>query len=588
MGHNFDNRAATPFAFSFFQQFFNFVVPLNFRWIALHGSPFLLAIMISLYPSEGAIQSQASSLPVKTHIGGYPGAPLEEASTDFGSGFSFYTAIWPLLKNYPGRDFQSGLFGTWMGPQYDTPESIKEIPGEPKHYSDIEGGVGWSRGQRFLTETPKFNMGGVSMHFFEVCNGPGAGGMPGDWSISKGKYGAAQLSPWVLWPPDGLNLKEGTCGELLGYGYLKLPLTLPKGKTAGANVPTGNNCWTLFLNSGNFKGPVAFFLPYFWSKPTVTHPEYSGTFLDSLPARSYKIGLSIESQNIAAYLSKDKTSQLYVRVDPPLFPGNLESTSPLLNRMAAYNDSALWDDMNTWLNGGKPCSGEINLKGCCFRKFTGRGTLGWWIFPGTRDKVPIDQNFVSPKVVDDFTFCFQWHNALNLLKGVDQVKGALISIPEYYRLEKQENGHNKWVAINPSEVPKETGLASVKFPQGIRPPDVEPYLTPDDPKSCWKNPGPVAGPFKVKLGDGSQLTYYWYRFADQPSLLNADMTNTEREMLQKRVELLHRNWTKDRDYLPPPTAGKLADLDPGLIVSPPKGFEFGYVPIVTKQEQAKN
>ena len=32
-----------------------------------------------------------------------------------------------------------------------------------------------------------------------------------------------------------------------------------------------------------------------------------------------------------------------------------------------------------------------------------------------------------------------------------------------------------------------------------------------------------------------------------------------------------------------PTVGKLADLDPALIVTPPKGLEVGYVPIVTRQ-----
>jgi hypothetical protein len=79
------------------------------------------------------------------------------------------------------------------------------------------------------------------------------------------------------------------------------------------------------------------------------------------------------------------------------------------------------------------------------------------------------------------------------------------------------------------------------------------------------------------------VTYYWYRFADQPALLNADMTDAERESLQKRVELLHRSWKKDQSYLPPPTVGTLADLDPALIVTPPAGFEFGYVPIVTRQ-----
>ena len=49
----------------------------------------------------------------------------------------------------------------------------------------------------------------------------------------------AQLSPWLLFPIDGLNLKQGTCGELFGYGYLPLPLTAAKPTTAGKNIPTG-------------------------------------------------------------------------------------------------------------------------------------------------------------------------------------------------------------------------------------------------------------------------------------------------------------------------------------------------------------
>ena len=53
--------------------------------------------------------------------------------------------------------------------------------------------------------------------------------------------------------------------------------------------------------------------------------------------------------------------------------------------------------------------------------------------------------------------------------------------------------------------------------------------------------------------------------------------------MQRRVELLHKNWTKDREYLPPPLIGKLADIDPALIVKPPPGLEIGYVPIVTSQ-----
>ncbi|MBT3290797.1 MAG: hypothetical protein HN380_25860, partial [Victivallales bacterium] len=76
----------------------------------------------------------------------------------------------------------------------------------------------------------------------------------------------------------------------------------------------------------------------------------------------------------------------------------------------------------------------------------------------------------------------------------------------------------------------------------------------------------------------------WYRFADQPALLNADLTDEEREDLQKRAEMLHRHWGKDSEYLPPPTVGKLADIDPALIVTPPAGLEIGYVPIATEQK----
>jgi len=66
-------------------------------------------------------------------------------------------------------------------------------------------------------------------------------------------------------------------------------------------------------------------------------------------------------------------------------------------------------------------------------------------------------------------------------------------------------------------------------------------------------------------------------------LLNADLSKEEREEMQRRVELLHRNWTKDREYLPPPLIGKLADIDPALVVTPPAGMEVGYVPIATRQ-----
>ena len=232
------------------------------RWIAV----------VAIGVAAGAWSAQAGDQIQKGEMAGYLLVPNEKVPETYNAGFSMYVAAWPLLDQYPGQRFQTGLFGTWMFARKDPPPPIKL-------YSDIEGGLGWWRDTEYATETPKFIMGGVAPNFSEWANGPGAG-KGRDWAQPKGKYGVAQLSPWLLWPPDGLNLKQGTCGELFGYGYLPLPLAAAKSTTAGENVPTGDQCWTLFLNTGNFKGPVAFFTPFFWSRPTVDEPRLAGMFLD--------------------------------------------------------------------------------------------------------------------------------------------------------------------------------------------------------------------------------------------------------------------------------------------------------------------
>jgi hypothetical protein len=186
----------------------------------------------------------------------------------------------------------------------------------------------------------------------------------------------------------------------------------------------------------------------------------------------------------------------------------------------------------------------------------------------------------SPTLISSNTFGYRWNNSW--VKRTDTKEGALATLPEYFHLVTNQNQKVEWAPVRQEDVPAETGLVEFRFkrPREERP---EPYLTPDDPMSCWKRPGPVAGPFQSRLGDGSVVTYYWYRFADQPAMLNADLTNQEREAVQAKIEKIHMSWTKDREYLPPPTTGKLAEIDPALIVTPPPGLEIGYVPIVTRQ-----
>jgi hypothetical protein len=542
------------------------------RFFTLFTFCLTLVFVLPMAPVVGATNKIQ-----KGEMAGYLLVPHDKVKETYNAGFSMYVAAWPLLEEYPGRRFQTGLFGTWMHAQNDRPKPIERM------YSDIEGGLGWWRDTRFATETPKFIMGGVQLNFRAWANGPGAG-KGRDWSKPQGKYGVAQLSPWVLWPPDGLNLKQGTCGELFGYGYLPLPLTKAKSATAGKNVPTGNHCWTLFLNTGNFKGPVAFFTPYFFSSVTADDPRLAGMFLDSRPSNPNR-ALQMETQYVPSVQATDKKGDIYARIAPTSFPRGPKGDSAVVHRVTAYNKKALWDAVKAWFEGGPPASGAIDSKASVLHTFPGRGGATWRIYDRSvprEERTRIDWNsFATPMAIDPVTYGFRWNDQLVTRK--DTKEGLLVTLPEYYRLEKADgNKKARWVPVHPKDVPAETGLAQVSFSRPPAEPS-QPYVTPDDPDSCWKKPGPVAGPFQARPGDGSVVTYYWYRFADQPALLNADLTDRERQVLQSRVEKLHRNWKKDRDYLEPPAVGKLADIDPALIVTPPPGLEVGYVPIATRQ-----
>jgi hypothetical protein len=524
----------------------------------------------------GSTQVHAQPKIQEGEMAGYLLVPHEKVPESYNAGFSMYVAAWPLLSKYPGNRFQTGLFGTWMFAQYPEPKPTKL-------YSDIEGGLGWWRDTRFATETPKFIMGGVALNFNEWANGPGAG-KGRDWSKPSGKYGVAQLSPWLVWPPDGVNLKQGTCGELLGYGYLPLPLTDVKPTTAGKNVPTGDQSWTLFLNSGNFKGPVAFFTPYFWSRATAENTALAGMFLDSKPSSPNK-AVQMETQYVPSYQAVDSKGETYARIAPTSFPRNTKGDSAVVHRVTAYNKSALWDSVKGWFSGGPNASGAIDIKGASVHTFKSNGGSTWRIYtpdtPKEKKTTLAWNSFASPVALDEHTYGYRWNQ--KLVTKTDSKNGSsLVTLPEYFHLVKIGDTKAEWVVVQAKDVPEETGLTKIEFKRSNAKP-AEPYITPEEAQSSWKKPGPVAGPFQAHLGDGSVVTYHWYRFADQPAILNADLTDKEREAMQLRVEKLHKSWTKEKEYLPAPTIGKLADLDPALIVTPPKGFEIGYVPIATKQ-----
>jgi hypothetical protein len=497
----------------------------------------------------------------------------------FGSGYTFYSAAWPIFQNYPGPSkFQMGLGSCWL--------TTQRTGSEPEQfYTTIEGGLGWWGDTRFGTKIPKFIMGGVSLNFHAWANGPGAGktGMlpngQRDWSSPGGKYGIAQLSNRLLWAPDGLNLAQSLNGEMLGYGYTPLPLTDELKTTQGKNIETGNQCWTLFLNSTNFKGPATFFLPTFWTEPSLTDPSLEGLFLDSRPSEP-NIGFGIEHAHSPALISADDDGYRYAKIERLQFPVSEEDNSIILHKVSVYSQNALWNDMGSWFNGGSAVLPEAFQAGAYNVPFINNGGSMSAEISRSGMKYSIDLNYIDNIQMNSNTMGFEFD--LNTVFEKDE----LFILPEYFRLDRD----NVWQPVSKNDVPASTNLLNRKV--NTAPRTEIAYLTPvesdcqwQDPESPWNKPGPTAGPFKAELGDGSTLTYYWYRYIDQPAIIQANYPEDIRAEMQRKAELIHSNWSISDNYMADPEIGNLATLDPKVIVQPPAGLEIGYVPIVTRQEK---
>jgi hypothetical protein len=503
---------------------------------------------------------------------GYINASLETPPPDYGYGVSLYSSAWPLLKS-PVAGFQIGLASTWILPDN---RSVKE-PLVPKGtvardsmpergpsfwtvFQTIEGGLGFWTSNRFFSPTAKFRMNGSVDGYNHEVSTPGwdfyGNPLPAEY------MGIVQLSSRVLFPPDGLTLKPDTCGELFGYAWMALPL-LPSRETP---VKTGNQCWTAFFNAANFRGPVAFYLPTAWSKMSQNHPPAVGRGLDALPGIADSGAIEIGS--VPRFESVDGPSTTYSRIPSLQFPVDAAGNTPLFHNFTVYSKSALWNDVESWVQGSAPAKGIFNAKGAYLPKVTANPLV---VQQGS--EIQGVGKWVATAALDDHTFGLTWQK-----DGLSPWKPGVRKgeFPSYFR---KTGGVVE--AVPEREVPDRTGLPSANFAPPSRDGS---YVPSEGGKGVWMNPGPKAGPFRANLTDGSVVTYYWYRFVDQPSLQSAGLSSETKARLQRLVETMHANWTPDKAYMAPPSRGRLASIDTALLVKPPKWLEKGYVPVAIRQD----
>jgi hypothetical protein len=539
-------------------------------------SAFLLALLAAAASAGEKIAPNVSGH-VTSHsdgLHGYISYSHEElpAQGGYTAGMGFYAAVWPLAPQ-PLAGFQIGLPGCWIQPDNS---DDKDIPLAPEGtlarrwkergptwgsvFQTVEGGLGYWAGNHFRYGPPKFSMNGTPQCYDYEIGSPGWSFFYSDQALPDNRLGIAQLSNRLLIPPDALPFQGNPNGQFLGYTWMALPFT----DGYADDPPTGDQSWTCFLNAANFKGPIAYYIPETWSKigKLFKYPFIYGRGLDARPG--VMGGGAMEINTVPRFQANDAQGNVYSKLPLLQFPVDKQGRTVLVQDVTYYSKAALYTDFKDWRDGGPVCPGRFGQKGA-FRPKLNTHTTAY--DQGGKKIVGVEKAF-DTRIFEGNVWGLQW-TASNQ-NPIGQPPGMF---PQYFKHVGQER-----VAISQTQVPPETGLPKQEF-ELARP--GSPYTSPASP--AWTMPGSKSPAFTARLVDGSIVTYRWYRFVDQPSFRQYNWSEEKRAKLQSFVEKIHAQWPINRDYMAPPGRGSLVWLDPALLVTPPKGLEVGYVPIVTAQ-----
>ena len=498
----------------------------------------------------------------------------------------FYSAVWPLIDQ-PLAGFQIGLAGAWILPDNSDNEDRPLAPAGTlarqweergptwsSVFQTVEGGLGYWRGNRFRYGPPKFSMNATPQCYDYEVGSPGWSFFYDTEALPDDRLGIAQLSNRILIPPDAMPFEGNPRGKFMGYAYMALPFTDPvPADPAAGREPTGDQAWTCFVATENFKGPIAYYIPETWSKIArlFDEPFLHGRGLDARPG--VMGGGAMEINTVPRLEATAPDGTRYTRIPRLSFPVDPSGRAVLVQDVTYYSKAALYDDFLAWREGGEPCSGTFRREGAYVAELSTRSTR----YDQSGKPIAGVNEVFDTEVFDDNTWGLVWNDS-------DVAKPG--QFPEYFRVEEE-----RCVAVAARDVPRSTGLHEQSFQLAA---PGAPFTSPDHEReaSAWSDPGPASGPHDVELGDGSIVTYYWYRFVDQPSFQQYTKppyiwSKEKRAALQALVEELHRRWPTDRDYMASPTSGELVRFDPALFVAPPDGMEVGYVPIVTRQRAAR-
>ena len=520
---------------------------------------------------DGAITSQSVANGFPSF---YVSSDIDRIPNDFRSGFGWYSTAWPLTDTVI-ENMQLGLSGSWITPSNeDEPDSIaKQVCANGPDWvqadtinngargfdliQTIEGGLGWLANERFKTVMPKLTVGPVQDCYTNQLQGPGwnfFGFALGFDPTPKNRTGLIQISNQLLIPPDGMPLEPDFSGAQIGYTWMSLPL--PTFDHAYNNM-AGENSWTMFINSENFKGPLAFIAPQFFADGLVSNPIQKGLTLDVKGGRL--TNLAAEWAQIPFYKYIESAGTIFTKIPGLEFPVDASGNMALSRNLTAYGSSAISDAVKSALTSGGSLPLSTSPSGIFSPKLNSHSPA---VYQEGKTLGSLSSTLAVKAFDSQTAYGFSMSGSARLEK-----------VPTYYK----EVGKAR-IAIPESEAP--AALVQASF-GGLMQTSSYVYQEP----SWWSQSPAASGDITTNLNDGSKVIYRWYKFVDQPALQRFDMNQSEKNGIQSAIEKMQKEWAHF-PMMKDPTAGSLVSFDSGLMVTPPKGLEIGYVPIVVKQMAA--
>ena len=514
--------------------------------------------------------------------------------TEAEAGISWYTHMWQMFPSGVPANWGIGMPGTWL---HGTGISFKDAcacnpsgwPNSPavaphdqaNHccdkptemcsflYETIEGGP--QDDERWRT--------GANVGCFSYTAGAGLFNY-GDNSPSNqhpcDEIAFASLSNQMLLQPNGASFaKDG----MLGVGYVRTPL----GKTSPSDA---RNFWTLVFDTETFSGPLGYYLPEFFAgrdksaAPGGEYPDPSWWTKSSTLKDMGSPGVTMNNDQIAmewnhgiTYQQNSSEGKLFIKLPNISFPFSEGGELILAMGNQVHTDTGVSVPLEAALQAGKLDVSTImaNAKPANCIKEEQNAT-----FALSTSANP-DPSRAEESKITIGRYATNIENGTCVWKLTGQ--GEYLEFPRYFDGKLQPVDANEVEASVPELVAQQFPLDKTILTRTFD------ALTGKAALKCYSEPGAADPALYCQQSkvNGYWLGWRWYKFVEQPALQRAKLSETEKAFLQRRVETLHGMVGRVSRWLKPgqvPPGSELAHVDPAALVTPPKGLERGYVPIV--------